>query len=285
MYIKHSKYKNTGILFEIIVKKITSDTLSGKDSPATQILKKYFINTELGKEYKLYETVSRTKGTTETKANTVLATVLEMSQKLNRTSLRKEKYNLIKDLKEHYNLDSLFKTKIHDYKTHAAVYTLLEIYNSDKLSNPDQIIDNKVTLLESMVTRGVDAGKVKEDIIEEFKSYDKDVRTLTYYVLLEKFNSKYDNLNGKQKEILKEFINSVDNTSHLKSFYNKEIVEIKSLLSKEIRVIENKALQIKLEEVLKLITELDKRTKIKSDHLVDLLQYHNLLEELKVTHG
>lgn len=285
MYIKHSKYKNTGILFEIIVKKITSDTLSGKDSPATQILKKYFINTELGKEYKLYETVSRTKGTTEGKANTVLATVLEMSQKLNRTSLRKEKYNLIKDLKEHYNLDSLFKTKIHDYKTHAAVYTLLEIYNSDKLSNPDQIIDNKVTLLESMVTRGVDAGKVKEDIIEEFKSYDKDVRTLTYYVLLEKFNSKYDNLNGKQKEILKEFINSVDNTSHLKSFYNKEIVEIKSLLSKEIRVIENKALQIKLEEVLKLITELDKRTKIKSDHLVDLLQYHNLLEELKVTHG
>ena len=285
MYIKHSKYKNTGILFEIIVKKITSDTLSGKDSPATQILKKYFINTELGKEYKLYETVSRTKGTTETKANTVLATVLEMSQKLNRTSLRKEKYNLIKDLKEHYNLDSLFKTKIHDYKTHAAVYTLLEIYNSDKLSNPDQIIDNKVTLLESMVTRGVDAGKVKEDIIEEFKSYDKDVRTLTYYVLLEKFNSKYDNLNGKQKEILKEFINSVDNTSHLKSFYNKEIVEIKSLLSKEIKVIENKALQIKLEEVLKLITELDKRTKIKSDHLVDLLQYHNLLEELKVTHG
>tara|TARA_Y100000385_G_C13008551_1_gene600597 strand:- start:148 stop:1005 length:858 start_codon:yes stop_codon:yes gene_type:complete len=285
MYIKHSKFKNTGILFEIIVKKITSDTLSGKDSPATQILKKYFINTELGKEYRLYETVSRTKGSSENKANTVLTTVLEMSQKLNRTTLRKEKYNLIKDLKEHYNLDSLFKTKIHDYKTHAAVYTLLEVYNSDKLSNPNQIIDNKVTLLESMVTRGVDAGKVKDDIIEEFKSYDKDVRTLTYYVLLEKFNSKYDDLNGKQKEILKEFINSVDNTSHLKSFYNKEIVEIKSLLSKEIKVVENKALQIKLEGVLNLITELDKRTNIKSDHLVDLLQYHNLLEELKVTHG
>jgi len=285
MYIKHSKFKNTGILFEIIVKKITSDTLSGKDSPATQILKKYFINTELGKEYRLYETVSRTKGSSESKANSVLTTVLEMSQKLNRTTLRKEKYNLIKDLKEHYNLDSLFKTKIHDYKTHAAVYTLLEVYNSDKLSNPNQIIDNKVTLLESMVTRGVDAGKVKEDIIEEFKSYDKDVRTLTYYVLLERFNSKYDDLNGKQKEILKEFINSVDNTSHLKSFYNKEIVEIKSLLSKEIKVVENKALQIKLEGVLNLITELDKRTNIKSDHLVDLLQYHNLLEELKVTHG
>ncbi len=285
MYIKHSKFKNTGILFEIIVKKITSDTLSGKDSPATQILKKYFINTELGKEYRLYETVSRTKGSSENKANSVLTTVLEMSQKLNRTTLRKEKYNLIKDLKEHYNLDSLFKTKIHDYKTHAAVYTLLEVYNSDKLSNPNQIIDNKVTLLESMVTRGVDAGKVKEDIIEEFKSYDKDVRTLTYYVLLEKFNSKYDDLNGKQKEILKEFINSVDDTSHLKSFYNKEIVEIKSLLSKEIKVVENKALQIKLEGVLNLITELDKRTNIKSDHLVDLLQYHNLLEELKVTHG
>ena len=42
MSVKHSKYKNTGILFELLVRQITADTLDGKDSPARKILKNYF---------------------------------------------------------------------------------------------------------------------------------------------------------------------------------------------------------------------------------------------------
>ena len=285
MYIKHSKFKNTGILFELLVRRITADTLSGVNSPAVNILKKYFANTEVGKEYKLYEAVFKSNNVSESKANAILTTVLESSKKLNRSKLRKEKYNLIKELKEHYNLEELFKTKLAKYKEFASLYTLLEIYNSQDITNPNQIIDNKVTLLEHLTAKDVNKEGVKDDILEEFKSYDKDLRILTYRVLLEKFNDKYASLNDRQKYILKEFINSVDSTPRLKEFYSSEVEYIKETLNKEIAKTKDETTKIKLQEVSKLVKDLDKKSSIKSDNLVDLLQYHSLLEELTKVNG
>tara|TARA_Y100000361_G_C11072358_1_gene296386 strand:- start:3 stop:860 length:858 start_codon:yes stop_codon:yes gene_type:complete len=285
MYIKHSKFRNTGILFEVVVRKITSETLSGKNSPAIDILKSHFVNTELGKEYKLYETIFKSSKLDSSKANAVLDTVLEQSKKLNRSRIRKEKYNLISELKKHYNVEDLFKTKMNDYKAQASLYTLVEAYNTTKLIDPNQIIDNKVTILEYLTSGEVIRDNVKDNIIEEFKTQDKDIRTLTYYVLLEKFNDKYSSLNSKQKNILKEFIESVDNTSRLKEFYNNEVNLIKKTIKEEIKRTKSEVVKIKLNEVSSLIKELDKRKVIKSDHLVDLLQYHSLLEELRKANG
>ena len=285
MYIKHSKFKNTGILFELLVRKITADTLAGVDSPSVSILKKYFVNTELGKEYKLYEIVFKSKHLTETKANVILNTVLEASRKLNRKSIKREKYNMVKELREHYNVEDLFKTGISNYKPLAALYTLFEVYNSLDITNPNQIVDNKLTLLEHLTSQEIDKTDVKDKLIEEFKSQDKDVRLLTYRVLLEKFNDKYSHLSDNQKSILKEFINNVDSTSRLKEFYNLKINEIKSNLTSEISSVKDKATKIKLIEVNKFIIEINKNKKINSENLVDLLQYCNLLEELKSSHG
>lgn len=280
MIIKHSKLKNTGILFELLVRQITADTLSNKESKAVDILKKYFVKTELGKEYKLYETLFKSTQLTEAKANIVVEEVLKASRKLNRSTLKREKYNLINEINSHYNLEEFFKTKLPNYKAQAALYTLIEIYNSKDLTDPNQIISNKMTLLESLTTQPVKESEVRDNVIEEFKKYDKDLRILTYQVLLEKFNGKYGSLNDNQKTVLREFINSVDNTPRLREFYNTKIVDIKSQLTKLTESVTDKVTQIKLNEVISLIQEVDKKSKISNDDIVNLLQYYSLVEEL-----
>jgi hypothetical protein len=285
MNIKHSKYKNTGILFELLVRQITADTLSGKDSKATNILKKYFVKTELGREYKLYETITKHKNLTEGKAEVVINSVIESSKNLNRGALKRQKYNLIQEISKHYNLEEFFKTKLPNYKSYAALYTLVEIYNSELLSNPDQIISNKIAILENLTTKQVDKKKVEDDLLTEFQSYDKDLRILTYKVLLEKFNGKYASLNDNQKSVLKEFINSVDSTPKLREFYNTKITEIKDTLTKQVKKVTDKAIQIKLNEVNNMLTPLSKTAKVGNDDLVNLLQYYELLEELTKTNG
>ena len=280
MNIRHSKYKNTGILFELLVRQITADTLSGIDSKATNILKKYFVKTELGREYKLYETLSKHKNLSEGKAEIIINTVIESSKNLNRGALKRQKYNIIKEISSHYNLEDFFKTKLPNYKAYAALYTLVEIYNSENLSNPDQIISNKIAILETLTTKPVSKQKVEDDLLTEFQSYDKDLRILTYRVLLEKFNGKYASLNDNQKTVLKEFINSVDSTPRLKEFYNTKVGEIKEELNKLSEKVTDKAIKIKLNEVVNLLSPLTKTSPINNDNLINLLHYYELLEEL-----
>tara|TARA_B100001778_G_C18486293_1_gene582853 strand:+ start:118 stop:984 length:867 start_codon:yes stop_codon:yes gene_type:complete len=282
MSIKHSKYRNSGILFELLVRQITSDTLDGSNSPARKILKEYFVKTELGKEYKLYEQLSKNSNLTEAKANLILTSLLENAKHLNRGVLKRQKYNLISEIKKHYDLNKFFKHKLPHYKIQAAFYTLTEIQFQDKFSNPELEINNKITVLEHLSAKNV-VKESKETVIDEFKTYDKDLRTLTYRVLLNKFNDKYDNLLEGQKSILKELITSIDNTPRLKEFYNTKVEEIKTSLTNLNEGVKDKTTQIKIEEVVKILPIIGKTSKVKDDDLINLLQYYDLIEELKTT--
>ena len=285
MKIKHSKYKNTGVLFELLVRQITADTLKGSNSPAIDILKEYFVKTSLGREYKLYESVLKSNVISEGRANTIISTILENSKRFSRSSLKKQKYNLINEIKKHYDLDVFFGSKIKNYKELAALYTLIEGYNQKTDIDSQQLINNKITLLEHLTKKQINADDIKKDVIQEFDEYDKDTRILTYKVLLEKFNSKYDNLSSDQKRVLKEYINSVDSTPGLRTFYNQKINELKSTLEKDINDIKDKAIQIKLTEVNKFLVELNKTDKVSDDNLVDLLCFYELIKEIKVANG
>ncbi len=283
MKIKHSKYKNTGILFELLVRQITADTLKGVDSPAIDILKSYFVKTSLGREYKLYESVMKSKPLNNTQAGLMISTVLESTIKLNRKSIKKQKYNLIKEIKKHYDLESFFGSKISNYKEIAAVYTLIESFHNDK-PNLDQINNSKIIILEHLTKKKIQKD-AKQTVLEEFSGYDKDVRTLTYKVLLEKFNSKYDVLTNDQKQVLKEYINSVESTPDLRNFYNTKINELKATLETENKNVKDRATQIKISEVAKFLTELSKTDKVGDSNLVDLLRYYQLVNEIQVANG
>ncbi len=278
--VKHSKFSNTGILFELLVRTITSDTLSGNESEAMNILRKYFNKTELGKEYKLYEIITKKKHLTEGKAEIIINSVIDASKNLNRGILKRQKYNLIKEISDKYDINHFFKTKIPNYKTYAAIYTLFEIYNGDNKNNLEQIIENKTVILENLTSNVIDKTKVENGILNEFQNYDKDLRILTYKMMLEKFNDRYDNFNSNQKIVLKEFINSIDSTSKLKEFYNGKITEIKKQLLSHIKNIDDQVVKIKLNEINNLINPIVKNKNINNNDLVNLLQYYELLEEI-----
>lgn len=285
MKIKHSKFRNTGILFELLVRQVTIDTLKGVDSPAIDIMKKYFVKSELGKEYRLYESILKSTVLNESRANTIISTILESSANLNKSSLKRQKYNIIKEIKNHYDLDTFFGIKIKNYKELASIYTLIEGYNSSTFVAPTQMVDCKIVLLEFLTKQNINPDDVEDDILKEFQAYDKDLRILTYKVLLEKFNEKYDSISPEQKQILKEYINSVDSTPELRNFYNAKIIELKEHLKREVKTIKDVATKVKVEEITKHLVELDKTSKVNDDHLVDLMQYYELIQEIRKSNG
>ena len=281
MRIKHSKYKNTGLIYELLVKQIAADTLSKKDSPAVFILKKFFAGkSSLTKESKLYQFALKNQNVSPSKAETIVSTIIEISRKLDKKTLKKQKYELISELKKHYSLDEFFSIKVRDYKPLAALYCLLEAHKEDGLVDPQFLVDNKTTILEHLSSGKVAKEDVKDTLIEEYSKYDKDLKLLAYKILLEKFNQKYNDLLPEQKTILKEFITSVNSTTRLRNLINEEIEKISKQVNELVSNVEDNVVRIKLEEVAKNIQPISKKEKIVDDHLVKLMQYYDLVNEL-----
>lgn len=280
MKVKHSKYKNTGILFELLTRQLTSDTISGSQPKSLSFLKKHFNSkTELLKEYKIYHTLSTKKFNKESQATILIEELIKAHNKLNKSQLRREKYNLIKAIKETYDINNFFKAKISNYKIMASVYNLLE----NKDASPTSIVNSKVTLLEHITTKKNNIKK--STVLENFNKQDKDTRLLTYKVLLEKFNNKYSGLEENQKTLLKEYVNSVSNSPSLKSYINQEIKTVKQSLTRYSKKVKDKAVAIKLNETKGLIKPLCKKSSVHDDNVINLLNYYELVNELKTIHG
>jgi hypothetical protein len=280
MAIKHSKYRNTGILFELLVRQTTSDLLNNQDSKAVKILKKHFTNTELGKEYSLYSAFVTSPKLSEAKAEILISTILEQYKKLSHETLSKAKYNLIKEIKKTYNLEDFFKAKIENYKPYASVYTIFESQSSPN-SDTKQIVLNKINLLEHITHESIKDMQAPQSMVEELMNEDKEIRILTYKLLVEKFNKKYQGLSERQKGILKEYVSSISDSANLRKFLNAKLKEIKQELIEQTEKVEDKVTKIKAEEVVKFIKPLKEGIAIKDETITGILQYCELIDELK----
>lgn len=280
--IKHSKYKNTGILFELCVRQITTDLLHNTDSKAVKILRKYFTNTELGNEYALYSAVVNSPKLNETKSEILLSTIIEQYKKLDKQKINRLRYNLIKEIKNNYEIDDFFKAKINNYKVHAAVYTIFESYAQAKMSDTQQIVHNKMVIFEHLNGEQVEGGDKKYDsIMGDLLKEDKEIRLLTYKLLVKKFNEKYSFLSERQKNVLKEYIYNITDTVKLKKFVNEELSFVKKELLDIASNTQDQVVKIKIKEVVKFINPLRENETIKDELITGILQYHQLINELK----
>jgi hypothetical protein len=282
--IKHSKVKNTGVLFELLVRQITLEVLNGdKTENAKNIVREFFAaGTELNKELRLYDLLLKEKYNSESKAEMFVDTVSQAHSKLNEAKLSKEKYNLIKQINEKFELEQFLSSPITNYKVLASIY---KVFESKKSQNYDikDVFNSKITLIENIIARpSTKTNKIEDNkLIETYKQQDKDLRLLTYKILVETFNKKYTNLDSKQKNLLKEYINNISNTSKFKDYISIELPNIVSELKAIKAKISDKVTTIKLSETISVLEKMKMGKSVSDNQVSSIMLSYELIKELK----
>ena len=282
--IKHSKFKNTGFIFELLVRQITAEVMSSSKSVAEKLLKEHFNSKqELSKELKLYQYLIHEKYNSESKAEQFINTILEARKKIDEKKLTKEKYNLIKEIKETYDLDEFIKSPISNYKTLASIYKIFETVITDTQYEPTDIVSARFTIAENIINSSIQNKdvKLKDAVLEEYRKQDDDLRAVSYKLLVESFNNKYSNLTNDQKGLLREYINNINNTGKLSEYVSNEVTKLVEGLKEVGSKISDKVTKIKLAETITNIRKIKSVKKIKEQHLSAMMMTYELLKELK----
>jgi hypothetical protein len=279
--VKHSKIKNTGILFELLSRQITVDVMNGDDkSKSVEVLKKYFNEkTELGKENQLYQVLLKENYNSSRKAEKLVDAVIRAREKLQNKKLRNEKYNLIKEIKKNYTVEDFFRARIPNYKVYASIYKTF-LAETTPVFDPKEEVDSNFSIIEHITRNKVKPRDTDSKVISEFKNEDKDLRLLSYQLMVDNFNGKYKNLNSMQRNLLKEYVNNISNTNSLREFVDSEVMKIKKILSKFLPRIDDKVTKIKLTEAIKQSDTLSKGKIVKDKQVVTLMRYYELIKEL-----
>jgi len=283
-YVKHNKLKNTGVLFELLVRQITADTLSSREnSPAIDILRKFMNGkTELGKELVMYRTFfNNSKPLTESRSIDLLNLVCNQRKKLNEKKLRAEKYDLISEIKKFYDLSEFLSVRVPSYKIYASIYKQFAVLTEDIDLDIGQISDARFTILEHLSGKGSGHVISESNLTNTWKRQEEDLRLLGYRMLLEKFNDKYATMTPKQKNLLRMYINSVPNSSTLREYIINESILLANSLKPKVEQISNKILKIKLSEVVRQLQKMSTQKKFKSNHMTGLLTAYEIEKELE----
>jgi|TARA_Y100000034_G_scaffold54240_1_gene66500 hypothetical protein len=279
--VKHSKIKNTGILFELLSRQITVDVMNGDDkSKSVEMLKKFFNEkTELGRENQLYQVLLKENYNSSRKAEKLVDAVIRAREKLQNKKLRTEKYNLIKEIKKNYVVEDFFRARIPNYKVYASIYKKF-LSETTPIFNPKEEVESTFSIIEHITRNRVKLKSTETKTLSEFKNEDKDLRLLSYQLMVDTFNSKYKNLNSMQRNLLKEYINNISNTNSLREFINNEVIKIKQILNKILPKINDDVTKIKLTEAIKQTDSLQKGKIVKDKQVVALMRYYELIKEL-----
>ena len=166
----------------------------------------------------------------------------------------------------------------------ASIYKVFQSETSNDIFDPEHTVNSKFTILEHITTKRTNVSVKQNKIIESYKEKDKDLRLLTYQILVDKFNSKYKTLDESQKVLLKKYINNISNTNSLREFIDSESIGIMKELKKQLPKVKDKITKIKLTEAVNQIDNLTKGRVVKDKQVLTLMRYYELIKELKNVH-
>jgi hypothetical protein len=281
--IKHSKFKNTGFLFELLTRQITLEILNGSEEKSKSIVKEFFgKKTELSKELHLFNLLMNEKQINENKAEKFINVILEAHSKIDYDKLNTEKYNLVKQIKENFDVDNFFASPITNYKLLASIHTLFE-GKKLSVSNVKDVFKSRETLVEHISKTPTQKQIERDELVETYQKQEQDVRLLTYKILVEQFNKKYTNLDDNQKSLLREYINNVNNTSKFKEYYKTQLKETISSLYSLYKSMTDKVTKIKLRETINVLKEQKITREVKDNQVSSLMMAFELIKE--ITHA
>jgi hypothetical protein len=283
--IKHNKLKNTGILFELLARQITSDVMENKKEGVAVNLMREFFNTkkELGKELMVYRAFFNVQNLSEQKAFQLLKLVTEQRKSLDQHALDTQKYLLIKEIKKNFDLKEFFAARIPSYKIYASIYKTFDAATNgiNDITTIEELANSQFTIVEHL------SGKAPSKEIREhnelskiIRGQDDDIRFLTYKILIERFNEKYKGLDESQKKLLQEYIYNISNTSKLKSYTQTESRRLTKEIAQSSNKVKDKVVRIKLGEVVSQLQKVQTATVIKENHMTALLIGYEILKEL-----
>jgi hypothetical protein len=283
--IRHSKFKNTGFLFELLTRQITLEVLNGSEEKSKEIIKEFFAGkTELSKELRLFNLLINEKYNSETKAEKFIDAILEAHTRLNYSKLKREKYNLVKSIKETLDIDNFLSSPVTNYKILASVHKLFEAKTLN-VNDVKDVFDSKLTLVEHISTKTTNLKQKETKLVEDYKKQEKDLRLLTFKILTESFNKKYTNLNENQKNLLREYINNVSNTSKFGEYFEKELVKTITELHSMYKGMKDKITKIKLRETINVLKKQKLGKKILDEQVSALMLSYELIKEIKLVDG
>jgi hypothetical protein len=283
--IRHSKFKNTGFLFEILTRQITLEVLNGGEEKAKEIVKEFFSGkTELAKELRLFNLLINEKYNSETKAEKFIDAILEAHTKINYSKLKREKFNLVKSIKETFEINNLLSSPVTNYKILASVHKLFEGKKNDILE-VQEAFDSKITIIEHISTSTPTLKQKEDKLVEDYKKQEKDLRLLTYKILVETFNKKYTSLDASQKGLLREYINNITNTSKFGEYFEKHLVKTITELHTMYKGMKDKITKIKLRETINVLKKQKLGKKITDEQVSALMLSYELIKEIKNVNG
>ncbi len=277
--IKHNKIKNTEFLFECLSRQVTSDILNDvKDSPALKIIKEHFKKGSiLNQELELYKALSSKSVTEPKKLEFLVESVGKVRRKISNRDLRSSKYNIIKAIKEHYDVNQIFKTRIKDYKTVASIYKYFESLTTSV--QPIEETNIRFNMMENLSKNSV--SNKKSTKFQNFSKEDSDIRLLAYKMLVDKFNSKYSSLSESQRNLLKQYINNISNTNSFKEYIISEVTMIQKEITKVLPKIDDNVVKIKLKEAIKISENYKKGQVVKDNQVVGMMRFYKLIDEIR----
>ena len=275
--MKHNKKRNVGIIYELLLKHISTKLLEGKKKEAkkaTKLIEKHFKkNTELYKEFRLFNALAKSNITNTHTVASILNEAKIASNRLDSKLLERQKSALLKDINFSVADKDFYYRSISDYRDLGTVQLALNEWRK-KDKDIKKLVDLEVRLGELMLR---EKGRVNETKYDASHS-DR----LVLKIMTEKFNRRYgEELTKDQKNIIEGyvFLSDKDPNKLQKFFAEKKKEALASLDTFEDRS-KNKYLLSKLDEVRKKIVELPSNL-VNDANVIKFLTLTKMINETK----